>query len=119
MQTGNRLCHGDFHPGNLMVSGQDIIIIDWIDASSGNPLADLARTTIIFQGAVETRQIPNPWQRIMIRILHSRYLRDYFTLQPGGEGEYTRWLSIIAAARLSEGISELETWLLEQAAKSH
>lgn len=119
MPTGNRLCHGDFHPGNLMVSGQDVIIIDWIDASLGNPLADLARTTVLFQGAMETRQIPNPWHRIMIRVLHARYKQHYFTFQPGGEHEYTRWLSINAAARLSEGIPELESWLLEQAAKSH
>jgi uncharacterized protein (TIGR02172 family) len=115
----NRLCHGDFYPGNLMISGQDVIIIDWCDATLGNPLADLARTSIILQGAVETTQIQSPWHRIMIRILHARYIRDYFTLQPGGESEYTRWLSIIAAARLSEDISEIETWLLEQAAKIH
>jgi aminoglycoside phosphotransferase (APT) family kinase protein len=119
MPTGNRLCHGDFHPGNLMVSGRDVIIVDWIDATLGNPLADLARTTILLQGAVQTDQIQNPWHKIFIRILHARYVRRYFTLRPGGEHEYTRWLSINAAARLSENIPELEGWLIEQAAKVH
>jgi uncharacterized protein (TIGR02172 family) len=119
MPAGNQLCHGDFHPGNIMVSGQEVIIVDWIDATLGNPLADLARTTILFQGAVETRQILNPWHRIMIRAMHARYKQHYFTRCPGGEQEYARWLSINAAARLSEGIPELETWLIEQAANVH
>ena len=30
MPDGNQLCHGDFHPGNIMVTGNDEIIIDWI-----------------------------------------------------------------------------------------
>ena len=100
-----------------MVSGKQLIIVDWIDASLGNPLADLARTTILFQGAVEARQIPSSWQRIMVRIIHALYIRHYFKLRPGGEREYAQWFSINAAARLSEGIPELETWLLELASK--
>jgi len=119
MPTGNRLCHGDFHPGNIIVSGNKVVVVDWIDASLGNPLADLARTTIILRGVVETAQSKNPWRKLIIRILHAHYVQNYFTLHPGGEGEYTRWLSINAAARLSEGIPEIETWLLAQVAKIH
>jgi uncharacterized protein (TIGR02172 family) len=115
MPDGNRLCHGDFHPLNIMVSGQEEIIIDWIDASVGNPLADLARTTIILLGAIETSQVPNLFEKIIIRIFHNIFVRHYFSLRPGGEYEYSRWLPIIAAARLSENITELEAWLIAQA----
>lgn len=118
MPDGNRLCHGDFHPLNILVSGQEEIIIDWIDASLGNPLADLARTTIILLGAVETDQVPNLFEKVFVRIFHNKYLRHYFSLRPGGEHEYSCWLPIIAAARLSENISELETWLIAQAKKA-
>jgi Ser/Thr protein kinase RdoA (MazF antagonist) len=47
LPDGNRVCHGDFHPANVLMSGKDANIIDWIDAARGNPLADVARTTII------------------------------------------------------------------------
>ena len=87
MPAEDRLCHGDFHPGNLMVAGQTTTIIDWIDATLGNPLADLARTTILLQGGVSS-QVQNPWHKIFIRALHARYVRHYFSLRPGGEREY-------------------------------
>jgi hypothetical protein len=42
-------------------------------------------------------------------------LKYYFNLRPGGENEYRHWLPIVAAARLSENIPELETWLIRKA----
>jgi hypothetical protein len=36
---------------------------------------------------------------------------------PGGAGEHRRWLPVVAAARLSENIPELERWLLAQVRK--
>lgn len=110
-----RVCHGDFHLANVLVTPTGDSVIDWIDASRGNPLADVARTSVIFLGAVESGQVSNPVLRSFVRIFHSAYLKEYFRLRPGGEGEYRRWLPIVAAARLSEGIQELEKWLLEQA----
>ena len=115
MPGGDRLCHGDFHPGNILMTAQGETIIDWIDASRGNPLADLARTTILALGAAETSQIQNKSRKAFLRIFHAAYIRHYFKLRPGGEGEYRHWLPIIAAARLSEGIPELEKWLIARA----
>jgi aminoglycoside/choline kinase family phosphotransferase len=34
--------HGDFHPGNAMLTDGRVVIIDWSDAAVGNPLVDLA-----------------------------------------------------------------------------
>jgi hypothetical protein len=52
-----------------------------------------------------------------MRLFHARYVRHYLALRPGGEAEYGRWLPVAAAARLSENIPELETWLIAQAEK--
>ncbi len=57
MPNNNQLCHGDLHPGNILMTADGEVIIDWIDSSIGNPLADLARTTILILGAMETPQI--------------------------------------------------------------
>ncbi len=115
MPNGDRVCHGDFHPANVLISENNATVIDWIDASRGNPLADVARTTVIFLGAVETNQISNPVAKIFLRLFHTRYLREYFRLRPHVGNEYHRWLPIIAAARLTEEMPELEKWLVEQA----
>jgi Ser/Thr protein kinase RdoA (MazF antagonist) len=117
LPEGDRVCHGDFHPANVLISGEDASVIDWMDASRGTALADVARTSIILLGAAESEEIPNPFIKVLVKLFHSIYLRHYFRLRPGGEDEYRRWLPIVAGARLSEGIPELEKWLVQQAGK--
>ncbi len=41
-----KLCHGDFHPDNMMV-GKDSWIIDWMTGTVGNPSGDSARIVIL------------------------------------------------------------------------
>lgn len=117
LPDGDHLCHGDFHPANVMATPQGEVIIDWIDATRGNPLADLARSSIIAQGVAATAQTTTAVEKLFVRLFHTIYLRRYFALRPAGRVEYGRWLPIVAAARLSENIPELEAWLLAQAAK--
>ncbi len=129
MPDGDRLCHGDFHPGNILATKQGDIIIDWIHACAGNPLADLARTTNLTLGLTDTAQVDRPFLsfgssrrghlgnslfQVFCRICYPAYLHYYFRFRPGGEEEYHRWLPIVAAARLSDGIPELETMLIQQ-----
>ena len=117
LRDGDSICHGDFHPGNVLLTPGRAVIIDWIDASRGNPLADVARTTVLTLGAAASSQVPTTALKAFVRLFHSVYLRRYFQLRPGGKGEYRRWLPVVAAARLSENIPELERWLVQQARK--
>ena len=119
LPDGERVCHGDFHPANVLLLGNDARVIDWMDASRGNPIADVARTSVILLGAAESAQSSDLFTKGAVKIFHAIYLRHYFRLRPGGEDEYRRWLPIVAAARLSEGIAELEAWLVKQAEKIH
>lgn len=114
LPSQDRLCHGDFHPDNILTGPNGERVIDWIDVTRGSPLADLARTSIILLGAAET--LPGgPQLRGFLRTFHAAYLRAYFRLNPGGQQTYQRWLPVVAGARLSENILELEKWLLTQA----
>jgi uncharacterized protein (TIGR02172 family) len=113
MPDGNRVCHGDFFPGNVLLTDKGVVAIDWIDATRGNPLADVARTCIILKGIWEC-QVHNQFLQWYVHWYHSIYLRRYFQLRPAGFQEYLSWLPIVAGARLSENIPELETWLMKQ-----
>jgi len=42
------VCHGDFHPLNVVVDGERASVIDWTDAGLGPREADVARTILIF-----------------------------------------------------------------------
>jgi Ser/Thr protein kinase RdoA (MazF antagonist) len=117
MSGGNRLClcHGDFHPWNALLTGGRAVVIDWPDATGGNPLADVARTAVILDGVKKMGQ-PVTWRdKVVVRWCLPVYLRRYFELRPGGEEEYQGWRPIVAAGRMSEGIAGLEDWLRLQA----
>jgi thiamine kinase len=111
MPDGDQLCHGDFHPGQVLMTSRGPVVIDWIDAARGNPLADVARSSVIMLGTGPSV----PWLlRALARWFHMMYLDRYFQRRPGGTQEFTAWRPIVAAARLSEDIVELQEWLLAQ-----
>ena len=49
MPDGDRLCHGDFHPGNVLGEAARPLVIDWPDASCGDPAADCCRSHLLLQ----------------------------------------------------------------------
>jgi uncharacterized protein (TIGR02172 family) len=111
MPDDDRLCHGDFWPGNILMSSRGPIIIDWIDATRGDPLADVARSSVLLLGALASTQFS--WlQKAIIWRVHATYLRRYFQLRPGGQAQCKAWQPIVAAARLSENVPGVQTWLL-------
>lgn len=59
LEEDNILCHGDFHPDNVLITKDGEIIIDWMTATQGNPLADIARTSVMFKfGQIEQWKLP-------------------------------------------------------------
>ncbi len=114
LPTGNKVCHGDFHPDNILMNGNDSIVIDWIDASKGNPLADVARTSVLALGSASTLKLG---MKLFIKLFHAVYLKEYFRLSPNGKEEYQKWIPIVAGARISENITELDNWLVKEAKK--
>ncbi|MBN1151521.1 phosphotransferase [candidate division WOR-3 bacterium] len=116
LPEGDRLCHGNFHPGNILSTVNGEVIIDWIDATKGNPLDDLARTSVIALGEADTAQ--RGFKMALTKLFHKKYIEHYFNLSPGGEDEYRRWLPVIACARLREGIPEIRDWLIDFAEKT-
>jgi uncharacterized protein (TIGR02172 family) len=109
------LCHGDFHPDNVVMSTNGAIVIDWTTASQGNPLADAARTSLILQMGELPPGTPAliQWMtRIGRGLFHQAYLRYYFQYRPASAQEFTRWQLPMAVARLSDGIAEERVQLL-------
>jgi len=49
LPTGNNLCHGDFHPGNIIVNKQGLYVIDFMNIVKGDYLYDIARTLYLIQ----------------------------------------------------------------------
>jgi len=41
------LCHGDFHPGNILISDNDTYVIDWNGAGSASLECDVAKSVVV------------------------------------------------------------------------
>jgi len=106
LPDGNSLCHFDFHPGNVLVQNDKYIVIDWMTASKGNPLADCARTSILLRHA-ETNLKPVflNWLTSKIRkIIYNEYIYEYTTAAKVSIEDIEAWELPVMAARLIEWI---------------
>lgn len=107
LSDSNALCHGDFHPDQVLIAASGPVILDWLTAQQGPPLADVARTSILLQFG----QVPYA-DRVMRAIIalwrglfHRTYLARYLELHPGvTRSEVRAWMIPVAAGRLSEAI---------------
>jgi len=108
LPSGDRLCHGDFHPGNAVVIADRASIIDWANATRGAPQADVARTLLLLKQAD-----PLPGTPLMSRTLMAAgrsafagvFARTYRRSTPEPLRHLDAWTVVHAAARLAEGIT--------------
>jgi Ser/Thr protein kinase RdoA (MazF antagonist) len=107
LPDGNALCHGDYHPDNVLMTRNGPIIIDWSGASSGHSLADVARSALLMQvGELPSSQV-NRWLLGSARAFVRRaYVRRYLRFRPASKDELAAWRLPIAVARLAEGFGE-------------
>jgi hypothetical protein len=58
MPDGDRLCHGDFHPVNVLGQNSPPVVIDWPDACCGDPAADVCRSYLLLSSMPRTSPSP-------------------------------------------------------------
>ena len=103
----DRLCHGDFHPANVLAGHSGHVVIDWTNGVRGHPAADVARTCLILMAAALPADAPPLIARLDLvgrRLLLGRYLAAYRRERPLDLTLVERWLAVCATARLGEGI---------------
>ena len=97
LPRGKALCHGDFNPTNVIITPKgDWRVIDWSHVRLGDPLADVARTYLLFwlSGHVAAAE---------------KYMALACEALKAKVPEVQKWLPIVAAAESSK----------EQSAKNH
>jgi len=102
---GDRMCHGNLHLGNVIVDGDNAIVIDCGDASRGDPLAEVAQTLVRYRCA---RLRPGAPLRARLgsavgrRLLAALYVRAY-GVRPSANPLLARWEGVWAVDRMADG----------------
>src|SRR5512134_133778 len=73
LPAGDRLCHGDLHPDNVLMTRRGPMIVDWSNAFAGPPPADVARTAYLLRLST----LP-PHMRLFQRLLISAFRAAFF-----------------------------------------
>jgi Phosphotransferase enzyme family. len=106
-----KLCHGDFHPDNIIESEDKDWVIDWMTGMQGNPAGDVARTYLLLKLGSIPEELP---KEIQVFVLHQRnqifenYMKSYLDKSAITSKEIMDWISPVAAARLCEWIPDEE-----------
>ncbi|MEW6649370.1 MAG: aminoglycoside phosphotransferase family protein [Chloroflexota bacterium] len=114
LPDGKQMCHGDFHPGNIVMTANGAVIIDWLTATRGHPLSDVARSVVLMSVGQPPPGTPSLWLIEMIRKnLLNTYLKTYFKLTLQGREQFLAWRAVNAAAFLLHSMPEERPLLLE------
>ncbi len=92
LPEGDRLCHGDFHPWNILGPPGRELVVDWLDACAGDPAADACRSYVLM--------------RPVAPALAAAYVDAYAAATGEGRDRILAWLPVVAAARLVEGVPD-------------
>ena len=99
LADGDRLCHGDFHPWNILGPLDSAMVVDWLDASRGNPASDVCRSYVLMKHAAPE--------------LASAYLELYAAIGGTSRDEVLAWMPFVAAARLAEDVPQEADGLMQ------
>jgi Ser/Thr protein kinase RdoA (MazF antagonist) len=99
LPDGDSLCHGDFHPWNILGPSASAVVVDWLDACEGSAAADVCRSYVLMKHAAAD--------------LASAYVETYAAAGGSARADIFAWLPFVAAARLAEGVPHEVDGLME------
>ena len=104
LEGGDRFCHSDFHPGNILLEpGGRRVVIDWGFCASGPAEADVARSVALLR--LGEPLDPSPAMRVITRLFRPLaafvYLRGYQLMGPVDVELMWRWVVVRAIEHLA------------------
>ncbi|MGI8386196.1 phosphotransferase [Robertmurraya sp. P23] len=112
----SNLCHGDPNPNNMLICNGELFMIDWMNASNGNPETDIAEYIIMIKYAILPSDTPQNVVKNfdLVRDNIIKVFMDEYTKLTGiGYDQVDPWIVPVATRKLTaDGICEEEKQLL-------
>jgi len=115
LPAGELVCHNDIHGLNVIVHPSGSMIIDWVLATQGNPLADIATGVLQLRFGEQPRGLAaRAAQELGRAVFWRAYLRRYLELRPCRAGELARWELPVAVALAGRREGRMRRQLLKR-----
>lgn len=109
LPEGHTLCHGDFHPGNILMLEGQAAVIDFMNICHGNPLYDIARTVYLVQYTPVPAEVEDKDSLMQMK----KTVADMYLMEMKVTRESIRdYLEVIAVARAGECPGEVPAFML-------
>jgi hypothetical protein len=95
---GDRVMHLDLHPGNIMLTGEGPVVIDWSNGAAGPPGADVAMASLIMRTS-EVGDLVSPVIRTISGVVRGQVIRRFEARVSDDPGPY---LAPVARLRLTD-----------------
>ena len=119
MPSGESLCHGDFHIGNIIISGGKYWIIDWMDAATGDSRADIMHSYLLLKYSIVPKNTMRSFAIYSAAIsIRCAYVRHTKKITGFNLDEILEWQLPMLAARLRGTSNEYETKAILKKIKS-
>lgn len=115
LPDGDTVCHNDIHMLNVIVYSKGAMIIDWVLATRGNPLADVAAALLQLRfgerpGGLLAATALETGRAVFWRA----YLARYLALRPGRGEELARWELPVAVGLAGRREGRMKAQLLQR-----
>lgn len=107
LPKGNQLCHGDFHPGNILMQDGVDYIIDWSAAYRSNYLSDVAHSFLLMK---HVPKIPgeNSFQHKILnisgKVIANAYIKEVHRLKHFDYALFSKWTVVMSFLRAYYGL---------------
>ncbi len=106
LPAGEALCHGDFHPANIIMSDRGPVILDWFDAARGDATADFVRSSLLMRPPSDRGSWLAGATPELLDHIHSHYITELVRRGEFHAPTFGPWEAVMAVARMSEPVPD-------------
>jgi len=108
LPVGQALCHGDFHPANIILTARGPVILDWFDAAAGDVTADFVRSSLLMRPPFDRSSWLAGSTPELLDQIHSHYITELVRHGCLDARAFGAWEVVTAVARMSEPVPDMD-----------